>query len=124
MEASLTLNIAKYGSMSVFCSINYSNKEWNSAAVQNIENSTRPKWDQLAIFEDLDLQKSLVVRVFHKTLLFISQEIGSCELKLEDIFNGHQNEWWILTSKRGILAGNILLIFDCFEKSWNEVEFV
>jgi C2 domain len=87
-QSVLTRNVAKFGSMSPYIEIVWNNERWKTKVSAGHLN---PVWNEGYAFEALD-PGPLEIQVRHSSL-FMSQEIGSITLSVDDITHGKIKEW-------------------------------
>mmetsp|Transcript_8692 Transcript_8692/g.12920 ORF Transcript_8692/g.12920 Transcript_8692/m.12920 type:complete len:350 (+) Transcript_8692:1752-2801(+) len=109
IEANLSINVAKIGSMHPFVRVSYNGTNWKSES--SSKPGMNPKWNACHSFT-YSGSRTLEFTVYHKNLLIGETEIGKVTLNLNEICEGHETEWWNLTTLEGTMAGVILLSFD------------
>ena len=116
LEARLTRNVAKFGSMSPFVEATWSEETWKTKAAAGAH--LFPSWNEGHIFECQE-PAPLQLKIRHNGLLFTHQEIGSCLLSAEDLAQGRSLDW-IDILHEGLPAGKLLLSVNMYEERRSE----
>lgn len=89
IEARLTINVAKIGSMTPFAKILFGKEERKTDAFAL--GGKNPKWNAYFLFT---LTSSTIeIIVCDKTFIIGETEVGRCTIYLDDVLQGHNTEW-------------------------------
>lgn len=116
LEGSLMRNIAKFGSMSPFVEFYWNNQKRKTKISSNSHLS--PVWEECYIFESTDVAQ-LQFKVYHSSLLFTSQEVGSGTISIDELIKGKIKEWVYLYNE-GTIAGKLLISATMYEERRSE----
>jgi hypothetical protein len=116
LEAILTKNVAKYGSMSPFVEATWNKEIWSSKISK--DGHQRPKWDDYHIFDSPEASP-LQLKLFHSSLFFAPQEIGCCVVPIDDLYKGLSKEWLDLLHE-GKVTGKLRVTLNMYEEKRSE----